>query len=88
MSNYDYVIIGPGSAGCVPAARLSEDLDVRVALVEAGGPDTAQEIHIPVAFSRLFKSDVDWDLDSEPEPVLGVGACSCPGERCSAGPVR
>ncbi len=70
MSNYDYVIVGAGSAGCVLAARLSEDPDVTVALIEAGGPDTAQEIHIPVAFGQLFKSEFDWDLDTEPEPEL------------------
>jgi len=71
MHTYDYVIIGAGSAGCVLAARLSEDPDIRVALIEAGGPDTAQEIHVPAAFSRLFKSDLDWDLDSDPEAGLG-----------------
>ncbi|MFF9622272.1 GMC family oxidoreductase [Streptomyces griseosporeus] len=71
MSTYDYVIVGAGSAGCVLAARLSEDPQVRVALIEAGGPDTAQEIHVPAAFPQLFKSALDWDLDSEPEPGLG-----------------
>lgn len=71
MSGYDYVIVGAGSAGCVLAARLSEDPDVTVALIEAGGPDAAQEIHIPAAFSALFKGANDWDLDSEPEPGLG-----------------
>ncbi|MGN9795735.1 GMC family oxidoreductase [Streptomyces sp. OZ13] len=71
MSMYDYVIVGAGSAGCVLAARLSEDPEVRVALIEAGGPDTAQEIHIPAAFPQLFKSGLDWDLDSEPEPSIG-----------------
>ncbi|MFD8007127.1 GMC family oxidoreductase [Streptomyces mirabilis] len=70
MNTYDYVVVGAGSAGCVLAARLSEDPDVRVALIEAGGPDTAQEIHIPAAFPQLFKSELDWDLDSEPEPGL------------------
>lgn len=70
MNTYDYVIVGAGSAGCVLAARLSEDPDVRVALIEAGGPDTAQEIHVPAAFGTLFKSGVDWDLDTEPEPGL------------------
>lgn len=69
-NTYDYVIVGAGSAGCVLAARLSEDPDTTVALVEAGGPDTAQEIHIPAAFSQLFKSEADWDLDTEPEPEL------------------
>ena len=71
MPTYDYVIIGAGSAGCVLAARLSENTDVRVALIEAGGADTAQEIHVPSAFGRLFKSELDWDLDSDPEPGLG-----------------
>jgi choline dehydrogenase-like flavoprotein len=71
MPTYDYVIIGAGSAGCVLAARLSENADVRVALIEAGGPDTAQEIHVPSAFGLLLKSGLDWDLDSDPEPGLG-----------------
>jgi choline dehydrogenase-like flavoprotein len=43
---------------------------VRVALIEAGGPDSAPEIHIPVVAGRLFKSAFDWDLVSEPEPGL------------------
>lgn len=53
------------------AARLSEDPEVSVALIEAGAPDTADEIHIPAAFGSLFKSRWDWDLDTEPEPALG-----------------
>jgi choline dehydrogenase-like flavoprotein len=68
---YDYVIVGAGSAGCVLAARLSEDPAVRVAVLEAGGEDTQPEIHIPAAFPALFKSSFDWDLLGEPEPGLG-----------------
>jgi choline dehydrogenase-like flavoprotein len=68
--SFDYVIVGAGSAGCVLANRLSEDPDITVALIEAGGADSAQEIHIPVAFAQLFKTPLDWDLDSEPEPGL------------------
>jgi len=68
---YDYVIVGAGSAGCVLAARLSEDPRVRVALLEAGGPDTRPEIATPMAFPMLLKSSVDWDLLGEPEPGLG-----------------
>ena len=68
---YDYVIVGAGSAGCVLAARLSEDPDVTVALLEAGGQDTRPEIAMPVAFPMLLKSSVDWDLFGEQEPGLG-----------------
>src|SRR5207248_7959639 len=67
---FDYVVVGAGSAGCVLAARLSEDPDVRVALLEAGGEDTQPEIHVPAAFPALFKSSLDWDLLGEPEPGL------------------
>jgi len=65
---YDYVIVGAGSAGCVLANRLTEDPDVKVLLVEAGGPDTNDLIHIPAAFSTLFRSSCDWDHSTLHEP--------------------
>src|SRR5262245_12372995 len=71
LREFDYIIVGAGSAGCVLAARLSQDPDVRVALVEAGGPDDAPELKIPVAFPQLFKTKYDWDFATEPEPALG-----------------
>jgi choline dehydrogenase len=67
---FDYIIVGAGSAGCVLAARLSQDPNVRVALVEAGGPDDAPEIKMPIAFPQLFKTKYDWDFATEPEPRL------------------
>jgi len=68
---FDYIVVGAGSAGCVLGSRLSQDPNIRVALVEAGGPDDAPEIQMPVAFPQLFKTKYDWDFASEPEPGLG-----------------
>ncbi len=67
---YDYVIVGAGSAGCVLANRLTEDAEVSVLLLEAGGPDTDELIHMPIGFGGLLKSEYDWDDLSELEPYL------------------
>jgi choline dehydrogenase len=69
-NGYDYIIVGAGSAGCVLAARLTEDPSASVLLLEAGGRDKSKEIHIPAAFSKLFKTGVDWNYSTEPEPFL------------------
>jgi choline dehydrogenase len=65
---YDYVIVGAGSAGCVLANRLSEDPDVSVLLLEAGGPDTNELVHLPAAFSALYRTAQDWDHSTIYEP--------------------
>ena len=67
---HDYLIVGAGSAGCALAARLTEDPDVSVLLVEAGPPDSEEALHIPVAFSKLYRTPFDWDYSSGPEPAL------------------
>ncbi|MFF1708469.1 GMC family oxidoreductase [Streptomyces sp. NPDC058268] len=69
-SVYDYVIVGAGSAGCVLAARLSEDPAVRVALVESGPRDRKPEIRIPAAFPKLFKTPYDWDYSTAKQSAL------------------
>src|SRR5262249_22906925 len=51
---HDYVIVGAGSAGCVLAARLSEDPRVRALVLEAGTADNKQHVRIPAAFAKLF----------------------------------
>lgn len=66
----DYVIVGAGSAGAALAARLSEDPSVSVLLLEAGGPDKALELHVPAAFSKLFRGIYDWNYDTVPQERL------------------
>src|SRR5262245_40483556 len=61
----DYVIVGAGSAGCALANRLTEDSNVKVLLLEAGGPDKMQKIQIPAAFPKLFKTECDWAYETE-----------------------
>ncbi|HEX4733314.1 MAG TPA: GMC family oxidoreductase N-terminal domain-containing protein [Thermoleophilaceae bacterium] len=65
---YDYIVVGAGSAGCVLAARLSEDENVSVLLIEAGPPDTLENIHIPLGVTALARSAVDWDMWTGHEP--------------------
>lgn len=69
-SNYDYIIVGAGSAGCVLANRLSADETVKVLLIEAGPPDSRREVSIPAAWVSLFKTDLDWHYETAPEPQL------------------
>ncbi|MBB3992802.1 choline dehydrogenase [Sulfitobacter undariae] len=75
---YDYIVIGAGSAGCAVAARLSEDPANKVLVLEAGPSDTNQYIHIPATFPFLFKTELDWDYVSEPQDKLDGGTLYMP----------
>lgn len=69
---WDYVIVGGGSAGCVMAARLSEDADTRVLLLEAGPEDRSLWLRMPAGMSKIvWGNRYSWAFTSEPEPHLG-----------------
>ena len=69
--DFDFIIVGAGSAGCVLANRLSADSRYRVALVEAGGPDWNPWIHVPIGyFKTMGNPATDWCFETEPDPGL------------------
>ncbi|EXF91192.1 choline dehydrogenase [Pseudomonas fluorescens HK44] len=76
---YDYIIIGAGSAGCVLANRLSEDPATSVLVLEFGGSDRSVVIQMPSAFSiPMNTSKYNWRYETEPEPYLNGRRIHCP----------
>ncbi|XP_060585423.1 L-sorbose 1-dehydrogenase-like [Ruditapes philippinarum] len=77
---YDYVIVGAGSAGAVLASRLSEDPNISVLLLEAGGEETDNPLFsIPVAAPKLWQTEWDWEYYTVPQKATGLASGKHPG---------
>ena len=71
MKDFDYVIVGAGSAGCVLANRLSARGEKSVCLLEAGGNNLSPLLHVPAGWAATFNNKkFDWAFETEPEPQL------------------
>ncbi|MBS9721206.1 choline dehydrogenase [Tianweitania sp. BSSL-BM11] len=69
---YDFIVIGAGSAGCAVAARLTENGKHRVALIEAGPKDTSPWIHLPLGYGKtMWDERINWKLYTQPDPNMG-----------------
>ena len=85
-NEFDYIIVGAGSAGCVLANRLTEPSEIHVLLVEAGPPDASIFIHMPSAFAYPLADDTyNWAYRTEPEPHMDGRRVSCPRGRVLGG---
>jgi choline dehydrogenase len=72
MDEFDYVVVGAGTAGCVVASRLAEGRKHSVLLLEAGGSDRTVWIQLPIGYGRtFFAPKINWMYDTEPVPGLG-----------------
>lgn len=72
MTEHDYIIVGAGSAGCVLAARLTEDGRHSVLLLEAGGSDASPLIRVPIGYGQTFNHPkYNWMYNTDPEPAFG-----------------
>ncbi|MFH1805626.1 MAG: GMC family oxidoreductase N-terminal domain-containing protein [Pseudomonadota bacterium] len=86
VDNFDYIVVGAGSAGCVLANRLSEDPDISVLLLEAGGRDNYIWVHIPVGYLYCMGNPrTDWGFRTEAEPGLNGRALNYPRGRILGG---
>ena len=68
MNNYDFIVVGAGSAGCAVAGRLATESNATVLLVEAGGSDRRLTIRAPLLAATQYGTSLDWAYETEPEP--------------------
>ncbi|KAL4892795.1 hypothetical protein BDV59DRAFT_33500 [Aspergillus ambiguus] len=86
LQGYDYVIVGAGAAGCVLASKLSEDEDVSVLVLEAGGDNSSVfQTKVPLLFPKLFHGDYDWDYQTVEQPGLACRRLYWPRGRLIGG---
>src|ERR1700757_439222 len=85
VARFDFVIVGAGTAGSVLAARLTEQPEVRVLLLEAGPADGPERMSVPGAWPTLIGSEVDWRYSTVPQPGLGGAAIPYPRGRALGG---
>jgi len=70
-AEFDYIIVGAGSAGCVLAGRLSEDVRTKVLLLEAGPPDRSFWIHLPIGYGKtMWDRRINWCFETDPDPNM------------------
>ena len=88
---FDYIIVGAGSSGCVLAGRLSEDPATRVLLLEAGPPDHSLWLHLPIGYGKtMWSKTYNWRFETTPEPGMAGRRIYWPRGKtlggCSASP--